>query len=114
MPRCVTAPATSRRPRALRLAAISFASLTLVSLAGCTGAFDPFERPGNWSETGASREDIAQQVATPSDLIQGQSDPLSSGTVAAAGLDKALGADGAGTATGLQTAVTPIAAASSN
>jgi len=101
----------------LRVSAISVASLTLLGLAGCAMSydpFDPFQRPGNWAETGAPLEDIAQQAATPSDLIRGQSEPLSSGTVAAAGLDKALGAEGAGTATGLQTAAMPISTASSN
>lgn len=83
-------------------------------LGGCTGAFDPYQRPGNWTQTGASNEDLARQVANPSDLIRGHGEADSNGVVATAGIDKALGAGGAGTAAGLQTAVTPVAAASSN
>ncbi len=77
-----------------------------LGLTGCAGAFDPFQRPGNWAETGASNEDIAQEVAVKSDLINGASEPLTNGVVASAGIDKALGANGAGTAAGLQTTTT--------
>ncbi len=80
--------------------------LTLLTLTGCVGAFDPFQRPGNWSATGASNETIAQQVANPSDLISGQSEATSNGVAASAAIDKALGANGAGTAAGLQTPTT--------
>ena len=59
--------------------------VTLLTLTGCVGAFDPFQRPGNWAATGASNETIAQQVANPSDLISGQSDPLTNGVAASAG-----------------------------
>jgi hypothetical protein len=72
-------------------------------LSGCAGAFDPYQRPGNWAMTGASRENIAQQAAYPSDLLSGRSSPTSSGVAASAGIDKALGG-AAGTAAGLQTA----------
>jgi hypothetical protein len=72
-------------------------------LSGCEGAFDPFQRPGNWSATGAANEDIAQQVAAPSDLISGRSNPNANGVAASAALDKALGPNGTGTAAGLQT-----------
>jgi hypothetical protein len=75
----------------------------LLTLSGCQGAFDPMQRPGNWVATGAANEDIAQQVAVPSDLISGRGDPNSSGVAASAALDKALGPAGAGTAAGLQT-----------
>jgi hypothetical protein len=72
----------------MRLAAFfSFCVLTL-SLSGCTGAFDPYQRPGNWAETGAANEDIAQQAANPSDLINGQSDPYSKGAIASYAIDK--------------------------
>jgi hypothetical protein len=77
----------------------------LLSLSGCV--LDPFQRPGTWSMTGASREDIAQQAANPADLISGRSEPSSNGVAAVAGVDKALGANGAGTAAGLQTPVSP-------
>ena len=80
--------------------------VTLLTLTGCVGAFDPFQRPGNWAETGAANETIAQQVANPSDLISGRSDPLTNGVAASAAVDKALGANGAGTAAGLQTPTT--------
>ena len=77
--------------------------LAMLGLSGCTGAFDPYQRPGNWALTGASNETIAQQAANPADLISGQSSPTSNGIAASAAIDKALGAGGAGTATGLQT-----------
>ncbi len=57
--------------------------------------------------TGASREDLAQQVANPADLISGRSEPYSNGVAAVAGINKALGANGADTAAGLQTPVSP-------
>jgi hypothetical protein len=88
--------------------------VALLTLTGCQGAFDPFQRPGDWAATGAANETIAQQIANPADLISGQSVSTSNGVAASAGIDKALGANGVGTATGLQTAATPIAAASSN
>jgi hypothetical protein len=71
-----------------------------VSLSGCY--LDPFQNPGNWSMTGASRKNIAVQVATPSQLISGQKDSGSNGVAASAAIDKALGG-AAGTAAGLQT-----------
>ena len=74
----------------------------ILSLSGCAGAFDPFQRPGNWALTGASNETIAQQAANKGDLIQGQSEPGTSGVIAVAGVEKALTA---GTASGLQTTV---------
>ena len=80
--------------------------VTLLTLTGCVGAFDPFQRPGNWAETGAANETIAQQAANPSDLISGRSDPLSNGIAASAAIDKALGPAGSGTAAGLQTPAT--------
>jgi hypothetical protein len=75
----------------------------ILSLSGCEGAFDPFQRPGDWSATGAARENIAQQAANKSDLIQGQSQPGSNGVAAVGGIEKALTG---GTASGLQTQVT--------
>ena len=86
------------------LAFFSFCVI-LLGLSGCV--LDPFQRPGTWSETGASNENLAAQVADPSDLISGKSNPYSNGVAAAAGVDKALGANGAGTAAGLQTQVSP-------
>jgi len=83
------------------------ACLGILSLSGCAGALDPFQRPGTWSATGASNETIAQQAANKSDLIQGQSEPGSNGVAAVAGVEKALSD---GKATGLQT---PIQAQSS-
>jgi hypothetical protein len=74
----------------------------LLTLTGCQGAFDPFQRPGNWSATGAANETIAQQVAVPSDLISGRGNPNANGVAATAALDKALGPNGTGTAAGLQ------------
>ena len=80
--------------------------VTLLTLTGCVGAFDPFQRPGTWWATGAANENIAQQVAEPSDLISGHGNPNANGVAATAALDKALGANGAGTAAGLQTPTT--------
>jgi hypothetical protein len=78
----------------------------ILSLSGCAGAFDPFQRPGNWALTGASNETIAQQAANKGDLIQGQSESGTNGIVAVAGVEKALSA---GTASGLQTTVVATA-----
>ncbi len=75
----------------------------LLTLSGCAGAFNPYQRVGDWSETGAANETIAQQVANPGDLIQGQSSTTSNGVAASAAIDEALGPDGSGTAKGLQT-----------
>jgi hypothetical protein len=95
---------------------VTFATfcIALLGLSGCVGAFDPYQRPGNWAETGASNETIAQQVANRGDLISGQSEPTSNGVAATSAIDLALGAGGVGTAAGLHTATTPVAAASTN
>jgi hypothetical protein len=92
----------------MRLAIFFGFCVVLLSLAGCAGAFDPFQRPANWALTGAADETIAQQAANKSDLLSGESEPGSNGVAASAALDKALGANGAGTAAGLQTAPTPV------
>jgi len=84
---------------------------TLLTLSGCAGAFDPYQRPGNWVETGAANETIAQQAANKSDLIQGESDPGSNGIAAVAGIEKAMSG---GTAAGLQTPATPVQASTGN
>jgi hypothetical protein len=78
----------------------------VLSLSGCAGAFDPYQRPGNWAATGAADETIAQQAANKGDLIQGQSEPGTSGLVAVAGVEKAMSA---GTASGLQQTITATA-----
>jgi hypothetical protein len=88
----------------LRSAVFFSLCLGILSLSGCAGAFDPFQRPGTWSQTGAANENIAQQVANKGDLIQGQSEPGSNGIAAVAGIQKAMTN---GTATGLQTAAQP-------
>jgi len=84
--------------------------VVLLTLTGCQGAFNPFNRPGNWSATGAPNEALAQQVANKSDLLQGQSEPGSNGIAAVAGVEKAMTG---GTATGLQTTMTPTSSAAS-
>lgn len=80
----------------------------ILSLSGCEGAFDPFQRPGNWSATNASSANIALQAANKGDLIEGRSEPGSNGIVAVGGLEKGLTN---GTATGLQA---PVQAQSSS
>jgi len=80
--------------------------LGVLSLSGCAGAFDPFQRSGNWVATGASNETIAQQAANKSDLISGQSEQGSNGIVAVAGVEKAMAN---GTGSGLQTTLTATA-----
>ena len=85
----------------MRISALCLLAIFSLSLTACAGALDPFQRPGNWAMTGASRQNLAVQVATPSDLISGQSSSTSNGVAAAAGIDKALGG-AAGTAAGLQ------------
>lgn len=79
--------------------------LGVLSLSGCAGAFDPFQRPGDWSATGASNETIAQQAANKGDLIQGQSQPGANGAAAVAGVQKAMTN---GTGAGLQTQLQPV------
>ncbi len=83
------------------------AGSVFLALSGCAGAFDPFQRPGNWVETGAANEDIAQQAANKGDLIQGESEPGTMGIPAVAGVEKAMSG---GSASGLQTQVTPTSA----
>jgi hypothetical protein len=95
-----------------RLRSLSFFGLCLglLTLSGCAGAFDPFQRPGNWSETNANIENIAQQSANKADLIQGSGDPGTSGAVAIAGIDKVTGSTSSGGGTSsLSTALTPTA-----
>ena len=84
--------------------------VVLLTLTGCQGAFNPFNRPGNWSATGAANETIAQQVANKSDLLQGRSEPGSNGIAAVAGVEKAMSG---GTASGLQTTLSPTSSSAS-
>ena len=63
--------------------------LFFLMLAGCY--LDPYQNPGDWAMTGASRKNIATQAAYPSDLIAGRSGGYANGVAAAAGVDKALG-----------------------
>ena len=82
--------------RNMRFAAFFCLCAGVLSLSGCAGAFDPFQRPGNWSETGAANEDLAQQAANKGDLISGQSE-ATSGDIAVGPVEKIRGA-GPGTA----------------
>jgi type IV pilus biogenesis protein CpaD/CtpE len=99
---------TGRRVRTSFLVGLAICA---AGLSGCAGAFDPYQRPGNWTQTGAANENLARQTANPSDLIRGHGEALSNGVAATAAIDKGLGANGAGTASGLQTAATPVAMA---
>jgi hypothetical protein len=87
----------------MRTPALFLLALASLALTGCEGALDPFQQPYNWAMTGAARQNLAVQAATPAELISGQSSPTSNGVAASAGIDKALGG-AAGTAAGLQTA----------
>ena len=82
----------------------------LLGLSGCQGAFNPFNRPGAWSETGAANETIAQQAAQKSDLISGESESGVNGVIAVGGVEKATSG---GSATGIQTTITPVSPAAS-
>ncbi len=76
-------------------------AVLLLALGGCYA--DPYKNPNDWSMTGATRENIAVQVADPSDLISGKSSAYANGVAASAGIDKAIGG-AAGTGAGLLTA----------
>ena len=80
----------------MRFAAFGAFCVALLTLTGCVGAFDPFQRPGNWAEEGSANETIAQQAANPADLISGQSVSTTSGTVAVEALDKVTVVSGSG------------------
>ncbi|MDD2704744.1 MAG: hypothetical protein PHU07_05340 [Acidocella sp.] len=95
---------------AMRSALFFVACVAVLTLTGCVGAFDPFQRPGDWSATGAANKALAQQAANKSDLISGQSESGSNGIAAVAGIEKAMTG---GTATGLQTTTTPTASTTS-
>jgi hypothetical protein len=88
------------KAQAMRSALFFTTCVVVLTLTGCAGAFNPYNRAGTWSATGASHEALAQQAANKSDLIQGQSEPGSNGIAAVAGIEKAMTG---GTATGLQT-----------
>jgi hypothetical protein len=85
--------------------------LGVLSLSGCAGAFDPFQRPGDWSATGAANANTALMVANKGDLIQGQSVQGTNGVAAVAGVQRAMTG---GTATGLQTQVQPVTASATS
>jgi hypothetical protein len=75
----------------------------LASCLSLSGCYEPFQNPGDWSATGATREDTAQQIANPSDLIQGNdSVRTTNGVIAAAAVDKSIGGP-AGTGAGIET-----------
>ncbi len=85
----------------MRARALLVLAVAGLPLAGCYT--NPYRNPGDWIATGASRENLAQQAAYKSDLIEGRGDTYSSGVAASAAVDKALGG-AAGNASGLQTA----------
>jgi hypothetical protein len=76
---------------------LGLTALLCVSLTGCYP--DPYQNPGDWSMTGASRENTAVQVTDKAELFQGHGDNTSNGIAASAALDTALSG---GTAAGLQ------------
>lgn len=88
----------------MRLSNPVLSLVVLISLTGCQGAFNPYNRPGDWSENGAANETIAQQVAQKSDLISGQSEPGVNGVIAVGGVEQATSG---GTAAGIQTTIKP-------
>ena len=90
-----------KQQRPMRLRSLLMLSAASFGLAGCYG--DPFQNPGDWSMTGAPRENLAQQTAQKSDLLYGRSEPLSNGVAASAAVEKSEGGP-AGNAAGLQAA----------
>lgn len=98
----------------MRKAIFGVICLSILTLSGCVGAFDPYQRPGNWTNTGAQNENLAQEVNNKADLISGHGEPTSNGIAASAAIDLALGANGAGTAKGLQTPTTDVVASTGN
>jgi hypothetical protein len=60
--------------------------LSSMVLTACQGAFDPWQRPGNWVTTGAAQEDVAQQAMYKGELIKGSGIATSAGTYAASGI----------------------------
>ncbi|WP_298284121.1 hypothetical protein [Acidocella sp.] len=74
--------------------------VAVLSLTGCAGMVDPFQRQGTWSATGAVNEDLAQQAANKSDLISGHGDEGSNGIAAVGAVEQA---DSNGTASKLET-----------
>jgi hypothetical protein len=63
---------------------------------------DPIKNPNDWALTGAPHQNLAVQVANPTDLVAGKGNPNANGVAAASGVDKALGG-AAGTGIGLLT-----------
>lgn len=90
----------------MRSACFFLACTAILTLSGCASPFDPYQNPSDWAETGAANETIAQQAASKSDLISGQSEAGTSGIAAVGAVEKATGG---GTASGLQTTLTPTA-----
>jgi hypothetical protein len=88
-----------QRSHIMRRFGFAAAAALCLGLTGCY--LDPFQNPGDWSMSGAAREDTAVQVANKDDLLAGRSEPGSQGVAAAAGVDVAIGG-AAGTAAGLQ------------
>jgi type IV pilus biogenesis protein CpaD/CtpE len=83
----------------MRRSTMVLLAFAAIGLAGCYP--DPFQNPGDWAMNASPLENTAQQVADPTELLQGHGDTTSQGVAAAAGVDLAIGG-AAGTATGLQ------------
>jgi hypothetical protein len=77
-----------QRSHIMRRFGFAAAAALCLGLTGCY--LDPFQNPGDWSMSGAAREDTAVQVANKDDLLAGRSEPGSQGGAAgtAAGLQK--------------------------
>jgi hypothetical protein len=75
----------------MKRSAIMLLTLAAFGLTACQGAFDPWQRPGDWQVTGAANETIAQQAANKGDLIKGTDSPTTSGAAAVTGLGAGTG-----------------------
>jgi hypothetical protein len=80
----------TRKPNS-RTFCVPLAALTcLLSLPGCAGLNDPYQRAGTWRPEGLNDANIAAMVTRPSDLTQGVNDPVSPAQLSAAAVHRLL------------------------
>ncbi len=82
-------PTPPTRPRSITSLAAGpvFTLAAGLVLASCS-FIDPYRRDGMWNPNGANEANLGAMVATPTDLARGQSEPGSSGDLAAAAVKR--------------------------
>ncbi|MBE7210179.1 MAG: hypothetical protein INR65_04105 [Gluconacetobacter diazotrophicus] len=71
------------------LASLALTPAAALTLAGCDGVFDPYDRPGTLRADAATTANVSAMAANPYDLARGHGSPDTDGQAAAAAVERA-------------------------